>query len=150
MKKICLYFLIWRLALFALAYISPSIIPNFGARFPYYQERLIGTGLPHFIWSWGNFDGVHYLGIAKDGYAHQFTQAFFPLYPILIRLLSWITNINELAACLLLSNLAFLAGLTVFYKLIKENFDQKIALWSSIFLLAFPTSFYFGAVYTES
>src|SRR3990170_8020324 len=94
--KIVILFVIWRILLFLIAFISPAVIPQFGARFPYYQERLIASGLPHFIWSFGNFDGVHYLGIAQHGYIYQFTQVFFPLYPILIKLFSLITLDNFL------------------------------------------------------
>ena len=149
MKKIIILFLIWRLGLFTIAALSPKVFPQFGDRFPYWQERLASSGLPHFIWSFGNFDGVHYLGIAKDAYAYQFTQAFFPLYPILIRLGSIFTLGSYLVSALLISNIAFLFGLIIFYKLVKENYDQKIAFWSSIFLLTFPTSLFFGSVYTE-
>src|SRR3989344_4720309 len=147
--KILLLFLIWRLLTFSIALIALKIIPEFGAKFPYYQETLINTGLPYYIWAFGNFDGVHYLRIAQDGYAYQFTQAFFPLYPILIRIVSFITFGNLLIAALLISNSAFFVGLVLFYKLIQKNFSEKTAFWSVIFLLAFPTSFYFGAVYTE-
>ena len=149
MQKILLLFLIWRISLFLVAFISPIIIPQFGATFPYSQERLISSGLPHFVWSFGNFDGVHYLGIAQDGYAYQFTQVFFPLYPVLIKLFSYLTFGNFLLAGLLISNLAFLCGLIIFFRLVKEIYDEKIAFWSCLFLLVFPTSFYFGAVYTE-
>ena len=149
MKKIILFFAIWRLGLFLIAFISPAVIPEFGARFPYYQERLIASGLPQFIWSFGNFDGVHYLGIAQNGYFYQYTQAFFPFYPLLIKLVSPITFGNLLIAGLLVSNTAFLFGLVIFHKLVNKYYGQKIAFWSCLFLLAFPTSFYFGAVYTE-
>ncbi len=148
--KIILLFLIWRIGLFAVAAIASQVLPaNFGKSFPYYEERLIATGLPHFIWAFGNFDGVHYLGIAKDGYAYQFTQVFFPLYPLLIRFVSLITFGNLIIAGLLVSNLAFLGAILLFYRLISENFDEKVGRWSVIFLLVFPTSYYFGAIYTE-
>lgn len=149
LARIIFLFIIWRVALFFLAAISPLVIPQFGAKFPYSEERLIASGLPHFIWSFGNFDGVHYLGIAKDGYAYQYTQAFFPLYPILIKLASFVTFGNFLIAGLLVSNLAFLLALLIFFKFTKELYSQKVATWTTIFVLAFPTSFYFGAVYTE-
>ncbi|OGD83126.1 hypothetical protein A2165_01990 [Candidatus Curtissbacteria bacterium RBG_13_40_7] len=149
MKKIFLFFLIWRIGLFLIAFISPLFIPNFGARFPYFEERLVSSGFPHFIWSFGNFDGVHYLGIAQNGYAFQFTQVFFPFYPILIKLLSYLTFGNFLVSGLLISNLAFFGGLVLFFKLVKNVYNEKIAFWSCLFLLTFPTSFYFGAVYTE-
>lgn len=143
-------FIIWRSYLFLVAYFAPEIVSKFGEKFPYYNERLISTNLPHYIWSFGNFDGVHYIGIAKEGYAHQFTQAFFPLYPILMRIVSTVANLNLVASGLLVSNLAFVAGLLVFFKLVSTKYNKNIALWSSIFLLTFPTSFYFGSVYTES
>lgn len=147
--KIVILFVIWRILLFLIAFVSPTVIPQFGARFPYYHERLIASGLPHFIWSFGNFDGVHYLGIAKDGYAYQFTQVFFPLYPLLIKFVSLLTFGNLLIAGLLISNIAFFVSLVIFHKLINKYHGEKIAFWSCLFLLAFPTSFYFGAVYTE-
>ena len=148
-KKLIFLFIIWRLLLLGVAYLSPIIIPQFGARFPYFEGRLISSGLPHFIWSFGNFDGVHYLGIAQDEYAYQFTQAFFPLYPILIKLFSYLTSYSLLVSGFLISNLAFLCGLVIFFKLTKEVYDEKIAFWSCLFLLSFPTSFFFGSIYTE-
>lgn len=150
MKKIVILFLIWRIFLFAVAGASPLFIHQFGARFPYSQERLVATKLPHFIWSFGNFDGVHYLGIAKEAYAAQYTQAFFPLYPILIKSVSFLTFGNLLVSALLVSNISFLVSLLIFYKLIAQVHDEKIAFWSILFLLSFPTSFFFGAVYSES
>lgn len=149
MKQIIAVFVIWRLVLFLIAGLSPIFISEFGARFPYYQERLVSTGLPHFVWSFGNFDGVHYLGIAKNFYADQYTQAFFPLYPILIKTFSFVTFGNLLISALLISNLAFLGALIIFYKLISQTYDKNVAKWSCFFLLTFPTSFFFGSVYTE-
>ena len=150
MKKVIIAFIIWRLITLAVAYLSESFIPTFGATFPYYQERLIATGLPHSIWAFGNFDGAHYLGIAKSAYSAQYTQAFFPFYPLLIKIFSVFTFGNLFISAFLLSNIFFLLALLVFYKLISLNYDQKKAFWSIIFLLGFPTSFYFGAIYTES
>src|SRR5688572_13184266 len=40
---------------------------------------------------WTNFDGVHYLNIAKEGYggpSTNYTEAFFPVYPFLIHVLT--------------------------------------------------------------
>lgn len=147
-KKIVLIFLIWRSLLFLIAFASPIFIPQFGNRFPY-VDLLKESQLPHFLWSFGNFDGVHYLRIAQDGYAYQFTQAFFPLYPILIKIVSYVTFGNFLIAALLISNASFLAGLLIFYRLVTKIYNAKIAFWSVLFLLSFPTSFYFGSVYTE-
>ncbi len=148
MKKIIFIFLVWRSIIFLVAALAPLVISVFGNKFPY-VETLMQSKLPYWIWSFGNFDGVHYLRIAQDGYAYQYTQAFFPLYPILIKLVSFLTLGNYLLAGLLISNISFLASLIVFHKLIAKMYNPKIALWSIIFLVTFPTSFYFGAVYTE-
>lgn len=161
-KKIALFFTVWRIALFFVAFLAIYFLPVFGARFPYVDRVLEITKLPNWIWGFGNFDGVHYLRITQDGYAAQYSQAFFPFYPILVRLFSYFIPKNpalDLAfytdpayfySGLILSNAFFLAALYFFYKLIRLDFNKKISILSVIFLLVFPTSFYFGAIYAES
>jgi hypothetical protein len=53
-------------------------------------------------------------------------------------------------AALLISNIAFLAFLIIFHKLITQKFDTKIANISIFTLLAFPTALFGVAVYSES
>lgn len=143
-------FLAWRGVEFLISWASSFFIPYLGF-FPYRTE-LDQYMLPKFITRFANFDGVHYLLIAKSGYA-QFEQAFFPLYPLLVHAFSFIFRRNYLTAGLVVSNLAFLAGLILFYKYLQEllvgDSRERIHLWIIIFLLTFPTSFFFGAVYTE-
>lgn len=160
-KKIFALFLTWRIALFFIAFLSIYLLPVFGARFPYADRVLEITRLPYWVWGFGNFDGVHYLRIAQDGYFAQYSQAFFPVFPTLIRFFSFIfpriptldTNIFTDPAYfysgIILSNLFFLAALYVFYKVLKIDFKKDIALLSVILLLVFPTSFFFGSIYTE-
>jgi Gpi18-like mannosyltransferase len=162
LKKIVFAFLTWRLTLFVIAFLSMYLLPVFGARFPYYDRVLEITRLPNWIWGFGNFDGVHYLRIAQDGYLAQYSQAFFPVFPLLIRFFSFIfpripgldTNIFTDPAYfysgMILSNLFFLGALFVLYKLINIDFKKDIAFLSVILLLVYPTSFFFGAIYTES
>ncbi len=156
------YFLIWRVVLFLLAAASLYLIPTFGARFPYWDRVLTITGLPNWIWGFGNFDGVHYLRIAQNGYTSEFTSAFFPLFPFLIKLFSVFfprtpgldlriyTDPSYFYSGIFISNAFFIAALYMFYKLIKIDYAKSFAKKSLILLLVFPTSFYFGAVYTES
>lgn len=142
-------FILWRSFLFLVASIAPYFIENFADKFPY-KSILAGFNLPYYIWTFANFDGVHYLRIAQDGYEQKFTQVFFPLYPILIRVFSYLTFGNMLIAALAVANIAFLGALMIFYRMISQIYNQKTAIWSVIFLLAFPTSFYFGSAYSES
>lgn len=148
-KKIFIFFLIWRIGLFLVAFSATFIITSFGGRFPYYDNILIPSGLPSWIWGFGNFDGVHYLRLVLMGYeSSQYSQAFFPLYPALIRLLT-LGDFPFLIA-LILSNGLFLASLYLFYKLLRMDYSEKTSFKSVLLLLFFPTSFYFGSVYSES
>ena len=109
----------------------------------------------HFlIFPWANFDGVHYLAIAGNGYTND--GRFFPFFPLLISLFSHLFGGDkafsgiQFFTALFLSNLFFILGLFVFYKLIRLDFSEKIARLSIFFLLVFPTSFYFVSIYSES
>lgn len=101
------------------------------------------------LYAWANFDGVHYWSIAYVGY-RQFEQAFFPLYPLLINLISGFVGINSVLVGIIISNACIFVAIIFLYKLVKIDFKEKIAFWTIIFLLVVPTSFYFGSVYTES
>ena len=147
---ILVLFLIWRLFLFFTAFWGSFILP-FQPRFPYADGFLISSDLPAFVWSFANFDGVHYLTIARSGYAAQFTQVFFPLYPLLLSVFQKILYfINPLAISLIVTNLFFLAGLYLFNQLLRIDYKPKEISWMVLFLLLFPTSFYFAGLYTES
>lgn len=141
-------FVIWRTVMFLLSAIAPLLLP-FKGGFPYINELLKASGLPDFLWKWGNFDGVHYLYLSQHSYSADGLHVFFPVYPILIKLVALITG-NPLVSALVVSNFAFLIAIFLFYDLVKRNFGEKVARWSCLFLVSFPTSFFFGAVYTES
>jgi len=134
-------FLSWRVLLFVILFFAVKSVPL--------QEHFLGGGMQAYLkspwlWNWANFDGEHYLAIAKDGY-HLAEQAFFPLYPLLIKLLG-----GGVWAGLIISNTSFFLALLGLFKLLKIDFSEKISKSAIILLLLFPTSFYFGAVYTES
>ena len=134
-------FLVWRILIFIPILLAPYFFEL--------QKNFLGGGLEHyltnpFIWSWANFDGEHYLSIAKIGYANG-EQAFFPFYPLLIKFFG-----GSVFSGIFISNLSFLVALFGLYKLIKLDYDDILAKISIILVLVFPTSFYFGAVYTES
>ena len=154
-------FLGWRVLLCVFAFLSTFLIVNFGNRFAYADRVLTITHLPSWIWGFGNFDGVHYLKIAQSGYAADFSQAFFPLYPLLIRFFNFFPKDNLLdpvlfndpsyfSTAMVLSIIFFIGALYFTYKLFSENYNKKIAQISILLLLSFPTAFYFGAVYSES
>lgn len=142
-------FLSWRILLFIFLFLAIRFVPL--------QKNFLGGGMANYLantwlWAWANFDGEHYLAIAQRGYGFG-EQAFFPLYPLVIRSIGMIIGGNlgsfNLAG-LLISNLSLLGGLIGLYKLVRLNYSEKVAKLTAIISLLFPTSFYFGAVYTES
>ncbi len=140
---VLIFFAISRLLLLLGSFVAEKTVPYLGF-FPY-KELLVDYNLPSWISSFANFDGIHYLLIAKQGYS-QWEQAFFPLFPALLHVIGFIIP-NYLVAALVLSNTALAIGLIFFQKLLKE---WKInATLPILFLLAFPTAFFFGIVYTE-
>ncbi len=146
---ILVVFFIWRIFDFLIIFFSQKIIPYLGF-FPY-KDQLPGFNLPNWVSALANFDGLHYIFIARDGYA-QYEQAFFPLYPLLIKFLTPLFFNNQLLTGLIISNVSFFLGLILFYKYLKLISSDSIRfnpILSILFLLAFPTSFFFGAVYTE-
>jgi Gpi18-like mannosyltransferase len=97
---------------------------------------------------WGRWDAVHYLDIATQGYQGT-NMAFFPLYPLLIRLVGALAG-NHLIAGLLISNASFFFGLLYLYKLLEREYDRAVSRRAIFYVSIFPTSVYFTAVYTES
>lgn len=150
-------FIIWRTIIFLVSYLAIHFIPQFGNMYPYANTVLETTGLPSWIWSFGGFDGVHYLRIAQNGYQDAYYQAFFPLYPTLIKLLNIFPKDLSLDkrvfvdktyfyTGIILSNIFLLVSLLV----LKITTGKKNFLWHSLLILSFPTAYYFGATYTES
>lgn len=147
--KIIIIFLIWRIGLLVVGTLAQSII-KYEPSFPYAYTVLNTYHLPQWLYSWSGFDGVHYLKIAENGYVGTaLIQAFFPLYPFSIRFVNIITS-NTIISGLVISNLLFLSLLITWWSLIKRTYNSKIAWLSLVILVSFPTSLFFGAVYSES
>ena len=97
---------------------------------------------------WGRWDAVHYIDIATHGY-QGYDMAFFPLYPLLIRIVGSLAG-SHLIAGLLISNAAFFFGLLFLYKLLEHEYDRSVARRAIFYVSVFPTSVFFSAVYSES
>ncbi len=100
---------------------------------------------------WANFDGMHYLELAKYWYGSVYTNyhyAFFPVYPWLIRTFNFFNS--YLATGLVFSHIFLIFSLYFLYRLIIFDSSSKVAKSTILVMLLFPTSFFFGSVYTES
>jgi hypothetical protein len=100
-------------------------------------------------------DAVWYLRLADAGWsADDASAAFFPLYPLTVRVVGWMLPDSlagdELLAALLVSNLAFLGALLTLFALTSESYGDRIARRAIVVAAIFPTAFFFLAPYTES
>ena len=93
-----------------------------------------------------------------DGETIPVSYAFFPFYPILIRLFSIplsLLQLNPIAtatlAGVIVSALGILAAMLALYDLTREDkaLGEDGGMRAVFYLLIFPTSFYFVQVYTE-
>ena len=142
-------FVFWRLILFIFLFLAISIVQL--------QEKFLGGNLEDYLrapylWAWVNFDGEHYLSIAYQGYL-SLTHFYFPAYSLITKFIAGLFNQNFITIVisgLLVSNVSFLVALIGLWKLIRLDYKENIASLAILLLLVFPTSFYFGSLYTES
>lgn len=145
LKFIFPLFVGWIIVLLFLTYLGLSQIPSHGKS----RALEFADSQTDYWIKWANWDGGHFRGIAEHGYLHSFQVVFFPFYPMLIKSLT-VTGIQSLWGGLLISYVATLTSLFFLYKLVIEDFDKETAKKAVFLLLAFPTSFYLAAVYSES
>ena len=157
-KILLAVFLIWRVFLFFVVGVSGMQLPyRPGYEYTsitYWSKNAFFKDFPA-LSSAANFDGVHYLTIAGGHYDGE--ARFFPVFPQSIQLVADGIGAGKggitpqlFGIGLVLSNMFFAATIVLFYTLLKKDFSAKIALWSTLFLIFFPTSFFFGSVYSES
>lgn len=145
-------FLLWRGVLFVVSSLADRIL-SYSPSFPYATTLLPSFGFPRWLYSFANFDGVHYLTIANEGYLRtNFIQAFFPLFPYVILHGVHITipTLNLLATGLLVANLAFLGFLLIGFTYVEQKYTTRIAWRFILAVLLFPWSIFLASLYTES
>lgn len=157
MKQVLIIFLIWILivnvfAIFALnrfnlkgdtayAWIDPHTFS---------QNQKWNLADLHARW-----DSFWYLDIAQNGYSYKGPEelsniAFFPLYPLLIRLTSFFLFGNFVLSGWILSIFFLLVAVIYLFKLVREFHGEVSPQLPIIFLLIFPTAFFLNVIYTES
>lgn len=147
-KSLLRIFRFWRLGILLIAEIGIFFMVR-NTNFNRIKEQFRISDL---LTVWTNFDGIHYLNIAKEGYggpSTNYTEAFFPVYPFTIRLFSYAFQ-NYALSGLIVSHLSLFFALVYLIKLIKLDFSNKFATQVVLLILAFPTSVYLGSVYSES
>jgi len=97
---------------------------------------------------WERFDTLWYLHIAEHGYDRPESVVFFPLYPMLIRLVSPLGG-PVIAAVAIATVGAFFVFLGLF-DLVARDRDSEEAVRAMILLAVWPASFVLFAGYPES
>lgn len=96
------------------------------------------------------WDSVWYLTIARSGYDHQSARAaFFPLYPLAVHGLGFLTG-SDLVAGVLISLVCFGVALGLLYRLVAIELDPELARLTVLLIAFCPMAYFFSAVYSES
>jgi hypothetical protein len=126
----------------------PSLAP---VGVPGWDAGPTALGWQHAFAAWERFDALWFLRIADGGYRlEDGSAAFFPLYPLAIRAVSFVLGGAPLAAATLVSNAAFLAALFVTYVLTASELSERTARTTVVLLCVFPASHFFLMPYSES
>ncbi len=141
-----------RVGLFVLAAIAVGVItPRAGVDVPGWPATSLGHGWHAAFTGLERQDALWFLRIATTGYrSSDASAAFFPLYPLAVRVVSWILGGQPLLAATLVSNGAFFGALVVLYDLTVREFGDGVARRTLVYLAIFPTAFFFLAPYSES
>lgn len=157
MKKVAILFAIWMIVINVFAVIGLNrlnlkgdtaydwIDPN-GFR----QEQQWGPVSLRAQW-----DSFWYTDIAENGYSFKgwgelSNIVFFPVYPLLLKIVSTVMLGNVVLAGWMVSAAFLLLALYYLFRLVKEFHPELDPYLPIVFLLIFPTAFFFNAVYTES
>lgn len=108
--------------------------------------------LPEKNYSWNYWDAPHYIYLAQEGYTNSGDPAnfivFLPLYPLVLSAFNFLKNPEMVGVITSLS--FFLLACLVLSKLLRLSYPEKFVQRFLILLAIFPTSYFFGAPYTES
>jgi hypothetical protein len=101
----------------------------------------------------GIWDGAWYRRVAEHGYLlvahHQSDPAFFPLYPIFLRVAHPL-GMSYVVVGIVISNVALLVGLVLFYELGRTFLPEAVAYRSATLAAVFPLGYVFSMVYPEA
>jgi hypothetical protein len=98
-------------------------------------------------------DAPHYMYLAQYGYTNQGDPAnfivFFPLYPILVRLITLDFSYVNLSG-MIISFIASTIAVLYLYKITKLDYNDNTAKLAVLFLCIFPTAYFLCAQFTEA
>jgi hypothetical protein len=137
-----------RLILVALIVFSRQIIER-GPHVAVSTQTEHGGTLLDILTQW---DGNWYRLIAQHGYGPPMPEvaaAWFPLYPILVRVVEFIVRDYQVAS-VLVSNGCLIGAALLLVRLLRLDYDELVSRRAITFLMFNPVSFFLSSAYTES
>jgi len=95
------------------------------------------------------WDSVWYMAISSGGYGDGAREAFFPLYPLVVKIAT-VPLRSPIVAGALASTALLAVALVLLHRLVALDFDRRVARNAVLVTALFPMSFFFSAVYSES
>lgn len=148
-----LAFLALRLLTFVVGIVGVAVVPPLDpVGVPGWPARPApDPGWHNLFTAWERFDALWFLRIADAGYRlEDGSAAFFPLFPMAIRAVSFVLGGHPFGASVIVSNAAFYGALVVTYLLTAMELGVRRARTTVVLLVFFPTSFFFLMPYSES
>ncbi|HEY2966244.1 MAG TPA: mannosyltransferase family protein, partial [Actinomycetota bacterium] len=141
-----------RVAMFVIGVVGVTLFPPLRAvGVPGWPAPAPDPGWQNAFTAWERFDALWFLRIAESGYRlRDGSAAFFPLYPLAIRGLSFALGGHPFAAATIVSNAAFWGGLVVTYLLTASELSERTARTSVLLMCVFPTAHFFLMPYSEA
>jgi hypothetical protein len=117
--------------------------------------RAIPYGGDSLLLRFAAWDGGQFMSIMDQGYqydpARMSNSVLFPGYPLLGRMVQWITGFSAAASLLVVSHFCALSALIVYHRLIQFRFgNDRVADICVATLAAIPTTFFWRMAYSES
>ncbi len=149
-RELVLYFLGTRLLIALVALGSGQVL----------RQGDFAGGASSLLERLSRWDAGWYLSIVRAGYAYnpgaESSVAFFPLYPMLVRVVSWLVRDEQIAG-FVVSNLALFGAVVLLWMLIEPGPQEDAGplrpgdgLRTIRWLLVGPVSFFFSTIYSES
>jgi Mannosyltransferase (PIG-V) len=114
-----------------------------------WAEPIPAVSPPGFLSYWAHWDGAWYSAIALHGYRTPTSTAFFPLFPMLLRLGAALGGGPALWG-VLISLVATPFAMYFLYRVAEKLQSVKAARIAVLTFAFFPTAFFLNAAYTEA
>ena len=136
-----------RVAILGFGSLSMTFVPGLMQSAGLHREYLLRHTSIEGLCRW---DCRFFQDLANHGYVHEGYTNFFPLYPLLVRVLHEVTGLHIDLCLILVPNLAALGGLLVLYRLVTFLEGELAAKWTLMLFISFPFAFFQAMAYPES